>query len=135
MNLALQQPHTAFNQSQAADHRVTELIIPWSQQSALLLPMLRFLGNEDDQRWLTIISLGSISQAWLRQQGLNPRSIRVIRADSPESALWMTWEALAAGNSHTVVAEISGETTIAAEMEQAASIGNCRALLVKGNLH
>ncbi|AFU97461.1 cell division inhibitor-related protein, SulA-like protein [Simiduia agarivorans SA1 = DSM 21679] len=135
MNLALQQSPNAFTQPHAPEHRVTELIIPWSQQSALLLPMLRFLGNEDDQRWLTIISHGSISQAWLRQQGLNPRSIRVIRADSPESALWMTWEALAAGNSHTVVAEINAESAITAEMEQAASIGNCRALLVKGNLH
>lgn len=135
MNLALQQPVNTVSQPQAAEHRVTELIIPWSQHSALLLPMLRALGNEEDARWLTIISHGSISQAWLRQQGLNPRSIRVIRADSPESALWMTWEALAAGNSHTVVAEIHSDSVIAQEMEEAARIGGCRALLVKGNLH
>lgn len=113
--------------------RVTELVNAFGEPASLLLPVLRHLTEQDEHRWLTVICSGGLSQHWLRQQNLNPRTLRIIRADSPESALWMTWEALANGTSHTVVAEIGQQPAqVMSELELAARQGECRALLVRG---
>lgn len=113
--------------------RVTELVNAFGEPSTLLLPVLRHLTEQNEHRWLTVICSGSLSQQWLRQHNLNPRTLRLIRADSPDSALWMAWEALANGTSHTVVAEMGHQPAqVLAELELAAKHGDCRALLIRG---
>lgn len=112
--------------------RVTELVIPGGDQNAVLLPMVRYLSDQNQQQWLTLISHHNQEPRWLKNQGLNPRTLRVIQANSPNDILWMTWEALTNGTSHTVVAELSAQPKdVMKELERAAAQGNCRLILVQ----
>lgn len=116
--------------------RVTELVIPGGDQNAVLLPMVRFLSEQNQQQWLTLISHHNQEPRWLKNQGLNPRTLRVIQANSHKDILWMTWEALTNGTSHTVVAELSAQPKdVIKELERAAAQGNCRLILVQNRQH
>ncbi|MEO0443798.1 MAG: hypothetical protein AAFZ92_08685 [Pseudomonadota bacterium] len=78
---------------------------------------------------------------WITQQAPNKQQlqvigaaisrIRVIRVKPTEDYRWIIWQALNAGNSHTVVAESAklshGELS---KMELAASKGQCQALFL-----
>ncbi|MDN3639566.1 SulA-like leucine-rich domain-containing protein [Simiduia curdlanivorans] len=112
--------------------RLTELVVPNAEQHTLLLPMLQYLSNQHKDRWVTIISDKAVSQRWLKEQGVNVNTIRVIQAQHVNDALWMTWEAVANGTSHTVIAELGVQTqTVIRELEQAADEGDCRVVLVR----
>lgn len=112
--------------------RLTELVVPNAEHHALLLPMLQYLSNQHQDRWVTIISEKTVSKSWLKAQRVNVNTIRVIQAQSLNDALWMTWEAVANGTSHTVIAELGVQTpTVIRELEHAADEGDCRVLLVR----
>jgi cell division inhibitor SulA len=71
---------------------------------SLLAPMLRELSEEQDNRWLTLIAPpASLTQAWLRDAGLNRERILLLQPTGTQSALQLTCEALRLGRSHTVV--------------------------------
>lgn len=70
----------------------------------LLAPMLRELSEEQNARWLTlIVPPASLTQAWLRDAGLNRERILILQTGGGQSALQLTCEALRLGRSHTVV--------------------------------
>ena len=70
----------------------------------LLAPMLRELSEKDDDRWLTLIAPpASLTQAWLRDAGLNRERILLLHPRSSQTALQLAQEALKLGRSHTVV--------------------------------
>jgi cell division inhibitor SulA len=69
----------------------------------LLAPILREL-SQDQGRWLTLIAPpASLTQAWLRDAGLNRERILLLQPRGTQSALQLTCEALRLGRSHTVV--------------------------------
>lgn len=71
---------------------------------SLLAPILRELSQEQDARWLTLIAPpSSLTQAWLRDAGLNRERILLLQPRGAQSALQLTCEALRLGRSHTVV--------------------------------
>ena len=72
---------------------------------SLLAPILRELSEEqDDARWLTLIAPpASLTQAWLRDAGLNRERILLLQPRGAQSAQQLTCEALRLGRSHTVV--------------------------------
>lgn len=112
--------------------RLTELVLASADENSLLLPMLKFLSNQEENRWVTIISCNGVSQQCLKQHGVNPKSIRLVQVATLADALWMTWEALANGTSHTVITELGTQPTqVMDELEKAAQEGDCRALLVR----
>jgi cell division inhibitor SulA len=116
----------------ASASRVTELVIPGGDQQAILLPMVRYLSEQSQQQWLTLISHGIQEQRWLKAQGVNPQTLRVIQGGSQNDILWMTWEALTNGTSHTVVAELGAQPLdVMKELERAAEQGHCRLILVR----
>ena len=111
---------------------VTELVIPGGDHQSVLLPMLRFLSEQNQQQWLTLISRNGQEQRWLKTQGVNPNTLRVIQGSSQNDILWMTWEALTNGTSHTVVAELGPQPQdVMKELERAAEQGCCRLILVR----
>lgn len=129
---ALSQRTSDHSQASTPTSRLTELIVPSAEHHAILLPMIQYLSNQQEARWLTIISDKPVSQLWLRNHGVNPKAIRVIQANNAHDALWMTWEAVANGTSHTVMAELGLQTSAAIkELERAAGQGSCRVLLVR----
>lgn len=70
----------------------------------LLAPILRELSQEQDARWLTLIAPPtSLTQAWLRDAGLNRERILLLHPKAGQSPLELACEALRLGNSHTVV--------------------------------
>ena len=74
---------------------------------SLLAPVLRDLSElseEHDARWLTLIAPpGSLTQAWLRDAGLNRERILLLQPRGNQSALQLACDALRLGRSHTVV--------------------------------
>ncbi|WP_213877818.1 SOS-induced cell division inhibitor SulA [Pseudomonas sp. dw_358] len=74
----------------------------------LLAPMLRELSEEQDARWLTLIAPpSSLTQAWLRDAGLNRERILLLQTRGTQNALQLACEALKLGRSHTVVSWVN----------------------------
>lgn len=74
---------------------------------SLLAPILRALSEDQDARWLTLIAPpASLTQAWLRDAGLNRERILLLHPRGTQSAQQLTCEALRLGRSHTVVSWI-----------------------------
>lgn len=113
---------------------VTELVLTNDSpaQAALLLPMIAFLSNTCNDRWITWIAPHNISRDLLESYSVNTRYIRVIHCHNPQAILWITWEALSAGNSHTVISS-PGKLTDKElmQLEVAAKTGKCQGLLLR----
>ncbi len=113
---------------------VTELVLTSDspEQVALLLPMIAFLSNASFDRWITWIAPHNISRELLESYGVNTRFIRVIHCQNKQTLLWITWEALSAGNSHTVISspgKLSDKEL--SQLEVAAAKGKCQGLLLR----
>ena len=97
---------------------------------SLLAPILRDLSEEQDARWLTLIAPpASLTQAWLRDAGLNRERILLLQPRGTQSALQLACEALRLGKSHTVVSWLNplnaasrGQLTAAARLGDAQSL-------------
>ncbi len=75
-----------------------------SQNSRFILnSLLSFASNADDQRWATFITCDPSEYLRLHQLKLNSKKFRIIYLKNKSDLLWVTWDALAAGNSHTVI--------------------------------
>lgn len=113
---------------------VTELVLTSDapEQAALLLPMIAYLSHHCENRWVTWIAPQQITRELLESFGVNTRCIRLIHCKDPEQALWVTWEALQAGNSHTVIAspgKLNEKELL--HLELAAHNGSCQGLLLR----
>lgn len=132
-NIARVIPEPA-NAKQQPGSGVTELVLTSDspEQLALLLPMIAFLSHASSDRWITWIAPHNISRELLQSYGVNTRYIRVIHCQNPQTLLWITWEALAAGNSHTVISS-PGKLTDKelSQLELAAAEGKCQGLLLR----
>ena len=99
----------------------------------LLAPILRELSQDDDARWLTLIAPPSnLTQAWLRDAGLNRERIHLLQPRGTQSALELTREALRLGRSHTVVSWINPlSTSSRQQLIGAAKIGEAQSLNIR----
>lgn len=113
---------------------VTELVLTSNspEQVALLLPMLAYLSKTCYDRWITWIAPHNITRQLLENFGVNTRLLRLIHTNDQQNDLWITWEALAAGNSHTVIASPGKlNDKELKQLETAALRGNCQGLLLR----
>ena len=113
---------------------VTELVLANDslEQLALILPMIAFLSHSQGERWITWISTQPIARELLEAYGVNTRVLRFVHCKDGDNARWVTWEALAAGTSHTVIAspgKLSDKEM--AQLEQAAYMGKTQGLLIR----
>ncbi|MEE4915066.1 SOS-induced cell division inhibitor SulA [Pseudomonas alliivorans] len=99
----------------------------------LLAPILRELSQDDDARWLTLIAPPSnVTQAWLRDAGLNRERILLLQPRGNQSALELTREALRLGRSHTVVSWINPlSTSSRQQLIGAARVGEAQSLNIR----
>jgi cell division inhibitor SulA len=99
----------------------------------LLAPILRDLSQDSNDRWLTLIAPpSSVTQAWLRDAGLNRERIILMHPRGNQSALELTREALRLGVSHTVVSWINPLSTSARQqLISAARIGDAQSLNIR----
>ncbi|QHG64089.1 SOS-induced cell division inhibitor SulA [Pseudomonas putida] len=100
---------------------------------SLLAPVLRELSEEEEARWLTLIAPpASLTQAWLRDAGLNRERILLLHPRGNQSALQLACEALRLGRSHTVVSWLgSVNATARQQLLRAASAGNAQSLNIR----
>lgn len=111
---------------------ITEIVLPNNQSSPLYLPSLAFLSAQGDGRWLTWLTSESMSKTTLKGYGFDLGKTRFIYPKSQEHCFWLIWEALAEGNSHTVVGS-PGKLLEAqlSKLENAARVGGCNGLLLR----
>ena len=101
---------------------------------SLLAPILRELSEEqDDARWLTLIAPpASLTQAWLRDAGLNRERILLLQPRGAQSAQQLTCEALRLGRSHTVVSWLNPLNASAKQqLVSAARVGDAQSLNIR----
>ncbi|MGN8260538.1 SOS-induced cell division inhibitor SulA [Pseudomonas sp. SMSB3] len=100
---------------------------------SLLAPVLRELSEDAQARWLTLIAPpASVTQAWLRDAGLNRERILLLQPRGNQSALQLACEALRLGRSHTVVSWLGGINANARlQLQRAASTGNAQSLNIR----
>ncbi len=100
---------------------------------SLLAPVLRELSEEEDARWLTLIAPpASLTQAWLRDAGLNRERILLLHPRGSQSALQLAREALRLGRSHTVVTWLGNiNASSRQQLTRAASTGNAQSLNIR----
>jgi cell division inhibitor SulA len=99
----------------------------------LLAPILRELSQDQDARWLTLIAPpASLTQAWLRDAGLNRERILLLQPRGTQSAQQLTCEALRLGRSHTVVNWLNPLNTNARQqLISAARTGDAQSLNIR----
>ncbi|WP_247254137.1 SOS-induced cell division inhibitor SulA [Pseudomonas moorei] len=99
----------------------------------LLAPILRELSQDQDARWLTLIAPpASLTQAWLRDAGLNRERILLLQPRGTQSAQQLTCEALRLGRSHTVVSWLNPLTANSRQqLISAARTGNAQSLNIR----
>jgi cell division inhibitor SulA len=99
----------------------------------LLAPILRELSQEQDARWLTLIAPPpSLTQAWLRDAGLNRERILLLQPRGSQSAQQLTCEALRLGRSHTVVSWLNPLNSNARQqLISAARTGDAQSLNIR----
>ena len=103
---------------------------------SLLAPVLRDLSElseEQDARWLTLIAPpASLTQAWLRDAGLNRERILLLQPRGNQSALQLACDALRLGRSHTVVSWLNPLNAAAKQqLISAARTGEAQSLNIR----
>ena len=110
---------------------ITEIFLSYENSLDLVLPMLSHLSRESDHRWLTWVGPQLVDSSWLRQSTFNVSSTRLIHSYSDDETLWVFWEALKLGNSHTVVANLNHlSESSRANLEEAAHFGDTKGLVL-----
>ncbi|MGP0174021.1 SOS-induced cell division inhibitor SulA [Pseudomonas sp. NCHU5208] len=96
----------------------------------LLAPILRELSQDQDARWLTLVAPpASLTQAWLRDAGLNRERILLLHPRQGQSALELAEEALKLGRSHTVISWLHPvERSTRLRLAKAARAGQAQSL-------
>ncbi|VVO70686.1 Cell division inhibitor SulA [Pseudomonas fluorescens] len=99
----------------------------------LLAPILRELSEDQDARWLTLIAPpASLTQAWLRDAGLNRERILLLHPRGTQSVHRLTCEALRLGRSHTVVSWLNPLSTASRQqLISAARTGDAQSLNIR----
>ncbi len=96
-----------------------------------IAPFLSNKSMQADTRWITCISTKNISKKECEELGINTRRFRVIRVANASDILWVTWEALAAGNSQCVLSLLdSVSTEESQQLQNAAALGSCHGVLL-----
>lgn len=113
---------------------ITEIVLPASNehQYAYVLPMLAHLSQQTGNRWFTWIAPRGINRKLLLDYGFALDKVRIIHTSNDEQTSWVLWDALAMGNSATVV--VSHESLSAQDinkLEEAARIGDSQGLLLR----
>ncbi|MDO3386392.1 SulA-like leucine-rich domain-containing protein [Gilvimarinus sp. SDUM040013] len=113
---------------------LTELVLTQGAADswAMVMPMIAHLSHQSDGRWLTWITRETISHSLLERFGVDTSRLRLVHCKDDAKQLWVSWDALALGNSHTVIASPGrlGKQELA-QLESAAMQGRCQGLLLR----
>jgi cell division inhibitor SulA len=120
---------------------ITEIVLPNTESLDMVMPTLAFLSrsqntSHENKRWLTWFPPTRISKADLSEYGFDLSCIRFVYPKNDEHCYWLFWEALAEGNSHTVVASPGRLSEQQLQrLEHASNVGECSGLLLRNRIH
>lgn len=113
---------------------ITEIVVANSSVDLqqLVYPMLAHLSQQCNDKWFTWISNNASSEKQsLSKFHFAKDKVRLIASKSKQEALWLTWDALARGNSETVVAMISELSEAERQqLEEAAYLGKTQGIVL-----
>lgn len=97
---------------------------------ALLAPMLKALSEQQEQRWLTLVSPPvELTQQWLKGTGLNTERTLIIYPKGLQSSQELVCQVLGLGRSHTVVSWLNLVAPAARQrLAEAAQQGNAQSI-------
>lgn len=131
-NFALDSTPTAIPVKPDTSNKITHIVMPYGDQISMLVPMLAFLSQQDQDKWFTCVTPTAFNCNIFKEKNIECEQMRVVRAAHIDDRLWMAWDALANGNSGTVVLFIERITEAERKhLEDAASIGNTRGLIIE----
>lgn len=113
---------------------LTELVLTQgtSQSWQMVLPMIAHLSRQCGQRWLTWVTREPVPAQLLANFNVDTSRLRLVHCRNDEQQLWVSWDALALGNSHTVIASPGKLNKREFEqLERAAQLGQCQGLLIR----
>lgn len=113
---------------------LTELVLTQGAANswAMVMPMIAHLSQQNDGRWLTWVTREAIPHRLLQDFNVDTQRLRLVHCKDSEQQLWVTWDALTLGNSHTVIASPGKlNRRDLAHLEKAANHGQCQALLLR----
>jgi len=137
MNIAEQstfdrQALKGYHHPKIIERGIAEIVIPPSIASApIISPIVASLSQQTSDGWITWITLTRPNKASLIASGANTNRLRIVYIDRNDDARWVFWQALAQGNSHTVIAEQSSWSKRDMEkLEIAAERGQCKGVAI-----
>lgn len=113
---------------------ITEIVLPSTPDNdyAFILPMLAHLSRQCEDRWFTWIAPRGINRKRLADYGFALEKMRIIYTRDESETRWVLWDALAMGNSATVVVSYESlSKDEIAKLELAAQRGDCQGLLLR----
>ncbi|MCE2026893.1 SulA-like leucine-rich domain-containing protein [Sessilibacter corallicola] len=124
---------TASKPSSHCRSHITELVISkfCSNLEQMLLPMLSFQTQSNNNRWVTWVSNNTIDKNLLLDFGVELDFLRMIYPKNQTDLFSLTSKALSTGNSQCVVSifdSITEQQRI--ELNKAAELGQCTGILV-----
>lgn len=124
-------------QSDPTPSGISEIILSSGTHAKLTFAMLAHLSHahktvEHQNRWLTWVCPLHIGKEALAQFNFDVLGMRILHPKSPEDALKLFRDALAAGTSHTVVVHGQGfSSKYLPWLNNAATIGHCAGLVIR----
>lgn len=111
---------------------ITEIVLAHQQSLAFVLPSLASLSQQHCDRWLTWLVPSALTKGVLQDYDFDFKRTRFIYSKGEGHAFWLLVQALAEGNSHTVV----GAPGVLSEqqmqhLECAADQGDCSGLILR----
>ena len=112
-------------------HNIAEIVVARGHCEALVMPIIANFSQQNN-RWLTWITHRVPSKEQLLAHRVNLQTLRLIYINHPQEGHWLTWEALAQGNSHTVITEMNKLTKPDIHaMENAAIQGDAQGIIIR----
>ena len=125
------QPQEVNNEQYIAEVVIPQSIVHVVNVNSIILPIIASLTQQSSERWITWITHRQPDKASLLQCGVDLNKLRVIHVSKNEDTRWILWQALAQGNSHTVLAERSYWNLKDKEyLEEAGSSGNTNGIAI-----
>jgi cell division inhibitor SulA len=120
------------NASNAMTSKIVDVAIPrFTNVNAIIFPIIASQSLQSSTEWTTWITHRTPTKAGLAELGADLTRLRIVHVSKETDVRWMVWQALALGNSHTVIAEQTAwPNSDMMDMERAAQQGQTRAILM-----
>jgi cell division inhibitor SulA len=128
------QSHTSrkYDANNPATKKIVVVAIPrFTDSNAIIFPIIASQSLPSSNKWATWITHRTPTKTDLALLGTDLSRLRIVHVSKETDNRWIVWQALAQGNSHTVIAEQEAWTNNdIGDMEDAAQHGGTKGILL-----